>query len=258
MASVSDPRLDYEARLTIEGEGDPLVYVPGMDGTGDLFYRQIPRLMGRYRVATYSLRDEAETMETLVRDLAVVVEKIAPDAGPATIVGESFGGALSLSFALARPDLVDRLLVINSFPRLRSRLRLRLAIAAVWAFPWMIMPIVRRVTASRLHSDHTSRETIREFLTHTRKTTRLGYWNRLRILLRYDVRDRLGEIRRPTLFLAADEDRLIASVEQARVMASRVPDAVVRVLEGHGHACLLAPDLDLAEILEEWRPAPGH
>lgn len=257
MASVSEP-LDYETRLTIDGEGPPLVYVPGMDGTGDLFYRQIPRLMGGYRVATYSLRDEAETMETLVRDLAGVVEKISSDASGATIVGESFGGALSLSFALARPDLIDRLLVINSFPRFRARLRLRLAFAAVSITPWMIMPIVRRITASRLHSDHTSRETIREFLTHTRKTTRRGYLNRLRILARYDIRDRLGEIRSPTLFLAADEDLLIASVEQARAMASRVPDAVVRVLAGHGHACLLAPDLDLAGILGEWRRTPGH
>lgn len=227
------------------------MYVPGMDGTGDLFYRQIPRLMGRHRVATYSLRDEAESMDTLVDDLATVVERTGSGRG-ATIVGESFGGALSLSFALARPDLVERLVVINSFPRFDPRVRLRLAIAAVRIFPWMIMPIVRRITASRLHSDHTSRQTIREFLAHTRKTTRRGYLNRLRILTRYDVRARLAGLRPSTLFLAADEDHLVPSVEQARRMAARAPDAVVRVLEGHGHACLLAPDLDLAGILDAW------
>jgi hypothetical protein len=35
-------------------------------------------------------------------------------------------------------------------------------------------------------------------------------------------------------------------------MAARVPDATVQVLEGHGHICLLAPDLDLLQILEDW------
>jgi hypothetical protein len=28
---------------------------------------------------------------------------------------------------------------------------------------------------------------------------------------------------------------------------------VVRILPGHGHICLIAPDLDLDQILKEWR-----
>jgi hypothetical protein len=39
-------------------------------------------------------------------------------------------------------------------------------------------------------------------------------------------------------------------------MAARVPGATVRVLDGHGHICLIAPDIDLAAILEAWQPAP--
>jgi hypothetical protein len=26
----------------------------------------------------------------------------------------------------------------------------------------------------------------------------------------------------------------------------------MRVLEGHGHSCLIAPDLDLAAIIDDW------
>jgi hypothetical protein len=29
----------------------------------------------------------------------------------------------------------------------------------------------------------------------------------------------------------------------------------MRVLEGHGHSCLIAPDLDLASIIDEWLDA---
>ncbi len=33
------------------------------------------------------------------------------------------------------------------------------------------------------------------------------------------------------------------------------PWGMMRVLEGHGHSCLIAPDLDLSTILDEWAPA---
>ena len=35
-------------------------------------------------------------------------------------------------------------------------------------------------------------------------------------------------------------------------MAASTPRSVVRVLEGHGHICLIAPDIDLEQILNEW------
>jgi pimeloyl-ACP methyl ester carboxylesterase len=245
--------LDYEARLSVTGKGRPLLMISGMDGTGQLFYRQVPRLERDYRVATYALRDEADRMEVLVEDLVRIHELATPTEEPAVVVGESFGGTVALSFALAHPKRVGELVVLNSFPRFLPQTRLRFAILAVRLAPWNVMPLVRRVTALRLHSSHTRPEDIRRFLAVTRATTRLGYLNRLRILQRLDLRDRLHEIQAPVLFLAAAQDHLVPSVEQAVLMADRVPDATLRVLDGHGHICLIAPDLDLRAILEEWR-----
>jgi pimeloyl-ACP methyl ester carboxylesterase len=90
-----------------------------------------------------------------------------------------------------------------------------------------------------------------------RLTTREGYVNRLRILMRYDVRDRLSQLAMPTLFLASDRDHLVPSVEQARFMSSRVPGSTLRVLEGHGHICLIAPGVDLDQLLREWEAMDG-
>jgi pimeloyl-ACP methyl ester carboxylesterase len=114
------------------------------------------------------------------------------------------------------------------------------------------MRVVRRVTAVRLHAPHTHRDEVRYFLAQTHATTRRGYLGRLRILTRFDAREDLPRIQVPTLFLAADRDHLIPSVEQGRYMAARVPGAALRVLEGHGHACLIAPGVDLGEILDAW------
>jgi pimeloyl-ACP methyl ester carboxylesterase len=241
----------YRASLSIVGTGRPVILVPGMDGTGLLFYRQVPLLARSYRVTTYALRDTAATMDVLVSDLARIVETVAPTERRAIIVGESFGGALALSFALARPEQVSRLVVLNSFPYFAPQLRLRLAILGLGALPWGAMKVVRRLTASRLHSPHTHGQEIRRFMELTAHATRAGYLSRLKLLTRYDVRHRLHELRAPTLFLAADRDHLVPSVAQARYMAARVPGSMLRVLEGHGHICLIAPDIDLEALLNE-------
>ena len=228
--------------------------VPGIDGTGQLFYRQVPLLAPRYRVATYTLRDEAPGMDVLVEDLAGVIARAANGDGPAILMGESFGGTLALSLALARPELVRALVVLNSFARFLPQVRLRLAIAALRLLPWETMPLVRRLTAFRLHSRFTHRSEIRRFIELTRGTRRDGYLARLRILQRYDVRERLNELRVPALFLASEQDHLVPSVGEGRYMAERVPGATLRVLRGHGHICLIAPNLDLEQLLREWRP----
>lgn len=223
-----------------------------MDGTGLLFHRQVPLLTRRYRTATYTLRDDAAAMDVLVDDLGAVMRTVG--TGPAIVVGESFGGTVALSFALAHPELVRALVVLNSFSRFLPQVNLRIAIGALQVMPWTTMPLVRRLTAFRLHSRYTHRTEIHRFLELTRQTRRDGYIARLRILRRYDVRERLSALRVPTLFLASELDHLIPSVREGRYMAERVPGATLRILTGHGHICLIAPNLDLEQLLREWRP----
>jgi pimeloyl-ACP methyl ester carboxylesterase len=116
-----------------------------------------------------------------------------------------------------------------------------------------MMSIVRRATASRLHSAHTHRNEIQRFMDITAGASRTGYLNRLQVLMSYDIREPLHALQPPTLFLAADQDHLVPSVQQAIQMAARVPTATLRILRGHGHICLIAPDVDLAAIIAAWR-----
>jgi len=243
----------YDPSVSIRGNGDALVLVPGINGSGELFYRQVPPLERAYRVATYSLRDDAKELDVLVEDLARVVDRTAVDDRRAVIVGESFGGALALTFALKYPERVSSLVILNSFPRFKSQLRLKLAIAGLTAVPWNAFPLLRRATAWRLHSRHTERSDVERFMRLTSEATREGYRNRLKLLRQYDVRHKLHELTMPTLFLAADRDHLVESVAEARYMSTRVPASTLQILAGHGHICLIAPDLDLAAIIRAWK-----
>ena len=245
----------YDPRVSVEGTGETVVLVPGLDGTGQLFYRQVSLLSRSFRVVTYALRNQAPAMSTLVADLGAVIDSCAPDRR-AIVIGESFGGALAMCFALARPEQVKALVVLNSFPYFAPQFRLRLAVLGLSAIPWGAMGIVRRLTAFRMHSRHTHREEMRRFLELTARASRIGYINRLKLLRQYDVREQLQRLLVPTLFLAAEEDHLVPSVSQARYMTARVPGAAMRILDGHGHICLIAPDIDLEQILREWRSMP--
>jgi len=248
---------DYDWRLSVRGAGEALVLVPGMDGTGQLFYRQTPSLSESFRTATYALRSTATAMDVLVEDLGRVVDTVAPDTRRAVIVGESFGGALAMSFALARPTQVSALVVLNSFPYFAPQFRLRLARYGLACLPWGAMRLIRRATAFHLHSAHTHRQEIRRFMELTASADRQGYINRLQVLMSYDIRNRLHDLRPPTLFLAAEHDHLVPSVQQAELMVSRVPGATLRILHGHGHICLIAPDVDLRGILLPWIERTG-
>lgn len=246
---------DYNSRISVRGTGPALVLVPGMDGTGELFYRQIPLLQRSYSVATYALRDDTTSMEVLAKDLCRVIEQVAPTERRAVVMGESFGGTVALTAALQYPEHISGLVILNSFPYFAPQFRLRLALAGISAIPWGAMSLVRHATSFFMHSRHTHRDELKKFLQLTAATTRQGYRNRLRILQTYDVRERLAHIQCPTLFLAAEKDHLVPSVAQAQLMAGRMPSATVRVLEGHGHICLIAPDVDMCRILADWQ---GH
>lgn len=229
---------------------EPLVLVPGIDGTGLLFYRQVPLLERRYTVTTTRLRDEVRAMDQLVADLHRSVE--AASDGPVTLLGESFGGALALSYALTHPERVGRLVILNSFAHFGSPARLWLGYHLLRATPWGMMRLVRQLNGPRMHSPGTERDEIQRYYQLMRATTREGYLSRLQILRDYDIREQLPAIQVPVLYLAADRDVLVPSVDQARLMTSLTPGARMRVLEGHGHSCLIAPDMDLSAILDEW------
>lgn len=248
---MSHPQVPTHLRDLIAPGSQTLVLVPGLDGTALLFYRQIPLLAQRFHVVAFPLPNESDrSMTDLVEELRTLVEEVAD--GPAILCGESFGGALSLSFALAHPERVCGLVIVNSFSRVPQRARLRIAPLALRAVPWGAMPLVRRFTERRLHSPHALPEDLHEFRERSRQIGREGYIRRLEILRDYDVREKLGEVRAPTLFLAGDQDHLVPSVREARFMSERVPDAEMKILEGYGHICLINHDLSLLDHIEPW------
>jgi 3-oxoadipate enol-lactonase len=245
------PATCYLPLYSVEGSGPLLIFVPGLDGTGQLFFKQSPALSRSFRVVTFRSRERGQfTYEELADDVAAIIKDLREER--ATIVAESFGGGVALTFALRYPQMIDRLVVINSFPRFRNRLQIRMGawLASLLPFP-ALWPLRKAACILGLWADGVSREDRRRFFAAIRTVEGEGYARRLQLIRDLDIEDRLSNIHAPTLFIAAEKDRLIKSVREARRMAARMPRATVRIIKSAGHACLLGNRVRLAEILAD-------
>jgi len=225
--------------------------IPGLDGTGLLYCRQIEKLEGRFRPLPWSFRERsAFDLEDLVAELG---EGTASEpAGSIAVVGESFGGPIAILYALAYPGRVKKLILINAFPYYRRRLRIGLAC--------LLVPLLRRKICRRVKDLVAEwilrREGIRKpdiDLYHdiVRRVHLPAFRRRLQLVRQLDLRHRLREIAAPTILLAAGRDKLVPSVHEARYMAGRIPRAIVHEFPRAGHALLLTPGFRLADYLEE-------
>lgn len=234
------------------GEGPPLVYVSGVEGSGKLFYRQEEDLARDHTVITFPMRGEGRYgMDELVEDLAAIVR----DAGfeRATFLGESFGGMLTMAAALAHPAMVERLILVNTFPYFKQRAKIRAGVALFTLLPYSLMK-AHRTRAARhvLFSPDVGDEDRRLFREHTRVVPYEGYVSRMCIIRDTDLRPRLSEIKAPALVVAGTADRLLDSVWAAKILAASLPRAKVKLLEGTGHTALLSGRVRVRDWLREF------
>lgn len=104
-----------------KGEGPLLVMLHGFPDYWYTWRKQIPVLAEHFQVVAIDLRgynesDKPEGVENyampkLVADVKAVVEHFGHRA--AVIVGHDWGGAIAWSFAMAHPEMTDRLVILN-------------------------------------------------------------------------------------------------------------------------------------------------
>jgi pimeloyl-ACP methyl ester carboxylesterase len=231
-----------------------MVYVPGLDGTGELFFNQAAELSETYRVVTFRMRDDSSfTYADLAADVAAIIKDLGERT--ATIVGESFGGTVALSFALTHPEMVEKLVVVNSFPRFRRRIRLRALSLLTTAVPLaLIAPARVAANLLGLYIDRVTPESRRRFFSAMRRVGPAGYARRIKLIEGFDVEGSLDQIASPALLIAGSRDIVVPSRREAMRMSRRMQRATVLVVDGAGHACLLGR-FRLAAALRTWNAA---
>lgn len=261
---ASQPQLQYQ----IEGQCGPLVgLLHGLGSRGADWLLQVEALRSGYRCLTVDLPGHGESPMLpgwpQVSDMAAAVAELLEPAGKdgAHLVGLSLGGGVALELALARPELVRSLTIVNSsgslgggwrrVPSSLIRLSLLLGGPMPWLGAWVANGLFPRAEQAELR--RLTRQRIAE-------NSRLNYLKAVAAVLRYDLGDRVDQIRVPTLVLAGDRDRTVP-LRAKRALAAAIPGAQLRLVAGSGHATPLdAPEQFnrlLLEFLERVESGSG-
>jgi pimeloyl-ACP methyl ester carboxylesterase len=232
-----------------------LIYLPGMDGTGELFSHQIGRLGKVLEVHCLTIPgDDLNDWDHLSQQVVTLVEALVTEnpQRPVYLLGESFGGCLAIKTILRSPHLFHRLILSNPASAFQRQPLLFWGSHLVTP---QIEPIHHWSCANFvpfLAAVHRITERDRHLLLQAMQsvTQKSSIW-RLSLLRGFDVIDaQFRSIQQPTLLIASGRDRLLPSFAEAERLARLIPDTRVQVLPNSGHACLLEDDIDLMAILE--------
>ncbi|QJW92720.1 alpha/beta fold hydrolase [Frigoriglobus tundricola] len=226
----------------------PVVYLPGIDGTGRLLYHQT-RLNAEFRVRCVSYpQDDRHTYTDLVR-LGV---RALEETGPGVVLAESFGGGVALLVALARPDLVRRLVLVNTFAWYPRRFNIQVAgLVGPWLPRRPAHPITRPLRSLFFFGPGLSPADQNAWWDRTADVTMRAYGHRLRLLRDLDLRPRLSAVRAPAVVFVSPNDRVVP-VPAGRLLAKRLPRAKLLDVPA-GHAALIDPRVDVAAWLKDDR-----
>lgn len=231
------------------------VYLPGMDGTGQLLRLQTLGLEAEFDVRCLAIpRNDFTSWEDLTNNVLDLIhaELEKSQHRPVYLCGESFGGCLAQKVAIKAPQLFKRIILINpaSSFKLRSWY--------VWASPlmnllpeWMydvgaigLLPFLAALTRITKRDRTELMETVRSVPAET------VLW-RISLLRQYQSEDKqLSHLTQPVLIIASSEDRLLPSLAEAQRLIDIFPNSQMVVLPESGHACLLEADINLYEILK--------
>ena len=223
----------------VQGSGEPLILLHGGFATMRTWRGQTEVFAKRYQVYLPERRGHGRTpdvdgptgFEIMARDTIAFMEALR--IGPAHIVGWSDGGDVAMELALARPDLVRRLVLIGTVAN-TGGYTAETQEANQHLTPDSLPPFIRAAY------DRLSPDGPEHFPVVFEKKAKV--W---RTEPDHALAD-LAALTMPTLLLLGDRDDL--TVEHAALMLRAIPDAELAVVPGASHG-LLFERTDLANRL---------
>ncbi|MER5910716.1 alpha/beta fold hydrolase [Streptomyces sp. NPDC001982] len=232
---VDGAALAYDDEGPRDGDGVPLVFVHGWTADRHRWDHQMAHFSATRRVIRLDLRGHGESSGAGVRTVAELAEDVLAlldhlEVDRFVLIGHSMGGMISQTLALAHPERVERMVLVDSIGKMaynRGR-ALLMAVSTLVPFKLFVAANIQRAFAPGY-----PREEIRKYVSASAGTPREVVMTLYGAMRAFDVLDRVGEIRTPTLMVHGYHD-IQLPVGQMLRMAKAYPDAVVRIIDA-GH-----------------------
>lgn len=239
MPHLSLPNLDLYYETT--GQGQPLVFLHGLGSSTHDWHDQVAEFSHSYQVITFDLRGHGQsskpagpyTMPLFAADTAGLLSALGIPS--AHVVGLSLGGAVAFQFAVDYPATVKTLTIVNSGPSMggireqaEKEIDRRVGIVQQLGMRAMGQALSPNLFPKPEHAPLRER-----FVERWAENDPQAYIEATRSFLDWDVTDRLGSIRCPTLIISADQDYTPVAAKEAYIKL--MPNAELAVIADAHH-----------------------
>lgn len=239
------------------GGGPPVLLIHGLGSSARDWERQVEALAHSRRPIAVDLRGHGRSdkppgpysIELFATDVAGILEHLG--AGPLPVVGISLGGIVGFQLAADRPDLVERLMVVNAVPAfemdsfgMRAQIAIRKLITRFAG-----MERIGQMLAGRLFPDEGMSGERALMVERWAENDKAAYRAAFRAILDWSgVVDRMSRFAKPVTVVASELD--YTSVESKRPYIDAMPSAEMVVIEGAHHAVPMERPGEFNAVLE--------
>jgi 3-oxoadipate enol-lactonase len=201
------------------GDGFPLVLIHGWSADGLSYLFQIP-LAYHYRLILPDLRGHGKspkpqteyTAEILASDVNRLLEKLAVEK--AIICGGSLGGKVALQFALDYPEKVEALILVNTASTSSGLQQLFDGCISVLSAPNPVEMLSGMISSMPGLDEVFIKSPVgsmfmQSSLERLEQIEPKSFLEVTKGMERFDVTDRLSEIKAPTLIIAGEKDSIL-------------------------------------------------
>ena len=264
-------RLVGDLHVVDEGPRDApvLVLAHGFAGSARWFDRLAPLLAGSRRVVRVDLLGHGGSakpgggyaIEDHARHVAAALDALGVQR--ATMVGHSFGGAVLVALAEARPDLVERLVVMDEGPDTSKRFASTPLTAELPYVP-VLGELLHRVAPDSVVRDgfkdafapgfdlaagfDDPDQVVHDFRAMTFASSKRSWRAESAFLSETPLDERVRRLDLPALVVFGEHDRFFRAGACAEAFGS-VPNAAVEVLPGVGHSPPVEAPERVAELI---------
>ncbi len=234
---------------------DTLILLHSAMGNAQRYYAWVPKLSQHYRVLRMDLRghgrsdipptDPPLTMARLVQDVVDMMDHLSLEN--AHFVGNSAGGYLTQNLAMTDPDRIKSACLFGSTPGLKNTQ------AASW-LPQVaekgLRGFLSETIAERFPLDTTDPGLVEYFIDQCAENDVAFIARFIGLMTTLDWRDRLGEIRCPTLIVMPGAET-VGGTDNYDVMRETIPDMEFLSYDGMPHnICDAVPNRCVDDVLE--------
>jgi esterase len=242
------------------GQGKPIIILHGLFGSSDNWLTQAKLFAPHYKVFSVDQRNHGQSphsddfdYSSMVADLNDFIQD--QRISDPVIIGHSMGGKTAMNFALAHPDMISKLVVVDISPRVYN-LEHYTIVEGLKAIP--IDKLSSRNEADDVLSQHVPEPDVRQFLLKNlqRKSTGGFSWkinlpvianklSNIGVDLQFP-----GQFRNPTLFIRGAKSKYVRDEDWKRI-TEIFPAAQLETM-ATGHWVQAEKPQEFAEVVMQW------